>query len=109
MEFNLDIPELSWTDIPKIYLDGLTVESIELKSKIFFGFSIQKAHLNDVQRSILYNAICNEIETGCDEIQIICHTTIIDFATLYIEEISMLVKERLLSNIGKLKTDIQLI
>jgi len=61
----------SWTNIPQTYLDSLSVENIELKSKIFFGLAIQKAHLNDVQRSILYNAICNEIETGCDKIQII--------------------------------------
>lgn len=89
-----------------MYLDSLTIQSIELKNKIFFGLTIQKAHLNNVQRSILYNVICNEIETGCDKIQIICHTTIIDFAALYLEEISMLVKERLLLNIGKLNTDI---
>jgi len=106
MKFNLDVSELSWTNIPQTYLDNLTVESIELKSKIFLGLIIQKAHLNDVQRYILYNEICNEIETGCDEIQSICHTIVTDFATLYLEEISMLVKERLLSNIGKLSTDI---
>lgn len=102
-----DVPELSWTNIPQTYLDGLTIESFELKSKIFFGLTIQKAHLNDVQRSTLYNAICNEIETGCDKIQIICHTTIIDFAALYLEEISMLVKEKLLSNSDE--TDVELL
>ncbi|XP_012522997.2 MMS19 nucleotide excision repair protein homolog [Monomorium pharaonis] len=102
-----DIPELSWTNISQMYLDSLTAESIELKSKIFFGLTIQKMRLNDVQRSILYNAICNEIEKGCDKIQIICHTTIIDFAVLYLEEISMLVKERLLSNIDE--TEIELL
>ncbi|EGI62396.1 MMS19 nucleotide excision repair protein-like protein [Acromyrmex echinatior] len=101
-----DVPELSWTNIPQIYLDSLTVENIELKSKIFFGLTIQKAHLNGVQRSILYNAICNEIGTGCDKIQIICHTTIIDFATLYLEEIIMLVKERLLSNIDEMEVEL---
>ncbi|KYN36651.1 MMS19 nucleotide excision repair protein like protein [Trachymyrmex septentrionalis] len=101
-----DVPELSWTNIPQTYLDGLTVENIELKSKIFFGLTIQKAHLNGVQRSILYDAICNEIGTGCDKIQIICHTTIIDFATLYLEEIIMLVKERLLSNIDEMEVEL---
>ncbi|XP_018400128.1 PREDICTED: MMS19 nucleotide excision repair protein homolog [Cyphomyrmex costatus] len=101
-----DVPELSWTNIPQTYLDSLTVENIELKSKIFFGLTIQKAHLNDIQRSVLYNAICNEIETGCDKIQIICHTTITDFATLYLEEIVMLVKERLLSNIDEMEVEL---
>ncbi|XP_071561201.1 MMS19 nucleotide excision repair protein-like isoform X2 [Temnothorax nylanderi] len=101
-----DIPELSWTNIPQTYLDGLTIESTELKSKIFLGLMIQKAYLNDVQRSILYNAICNEIETGCDKIQSICHTTVIDFAALYLEEISMLVKERLLSNTDETEVEL---
>lgn len=101
-KFNVDVPELAWTNILQIYLDGLTVENIELKSKIFVGLTIQKAYLNDVQRTIFYNAICNEIETGCDDIQIICHTAIIDFATLYLQEILLLVKDRLLSNTGKL-------
>lgn len=104
MKFYLDVPELSWTNIPQTYLDGLIVESIELKSKIFLGLTIQKAHLNDVQRSVIYNALCNEIETGCDKIQYICHTIIIDFAALYLEEISVLVKEKLLLNTGKLNT-----
>lgn len=69
---------------------------------MFLGLTIQKAYLNDVQRSVLYNAICKEIETGCDEIQIICHTTILDFAALYLQEISLLVKERLLLDASEL-------
>ncbi|XP_011641202.1 MMS19 nucleotide excision repair protein homolog isoform X2 [Pogonomyrmex barbatus] len=101
-----DVPELSWTNIPQTYLDSLMVESTELKSKIFYGLTIQKGYLNDVQRSILYNAVCNEIETGCDEIQIVCHTTIIDFATLYHEEILTLVKERLLSNTDEIGVEL---
>ncbi|KAL0109927.1 hypothetical protein PUN28_013521 [Cardiocondyla obscurior] len=101
-----DVPELSWTNIPQTYLDGLVEESIELKSKIFLGVTIQKAHLNDVQRSVLYNAICNEIETGCDKIQSTCHSVIIDFAALYLEEISILVKERLLSNTDKMEVEL---
>ncbi|XP_071637667.1 MMS19 nucleotide excision repair protein [Temnothorax longispinosus] len=101
-----DIPELSWTNIPQTYLDGLTIKSTELKSKIFLGLMIQKAYLNDVQRSILYNAICNEIETGCDKIQSTCHTTVIDFAALYLEEISVLVKERLLSNTDETEVEL---
>lgn len=84
-----------------MYLGSLTVENIELKSKIFLGLIIQRAYLNYVQRSMLYDVICNEIETGCDKIQNICHTIIIDFATLYLEEISMLVEEKLLLNTGK--------
>ncbi|XP_067215509.1 MMS19 nucleotide excision repair protein homolog isoform X2 [Linepithema humile] len=95
-----DVPELAWVNIPQIYLDGLTAEDIELKSKIFLGLTIQKKYLNDVQRSICYNAICNEIETGCHEMQIICHTTIIDFTALYLEEI-LLVTERLSLNIDE--------
>ncbi|XP_024882237.1 MMS19 nucleotide excision repair protein homolog [Temnothorax curvispinosus] len=101
-----DIPELSWTNIPQTYLDGLTIKSTELKSKIFLGLMIQKAYLNDVQRSILYNAICNEIETGCDKIQSTCHTVVIDFAALYLEEISVLVKERLLSNTDETEVEL---
>lgn len=83
-------------------MDDLTVDNIELKSKIFVGLTIQKAYLNDVQRTIFYNAICDEIEIGCIEIQIICHTAIVDFATLYLQEILLLIKDRLLSNTGEL-------
>jgi len=100
MKYNLDVPELTWTNISQIYLDGLTAEDVELKSKMFLGLASQKKYLNDVQRSICYNAICNEIDTGCHEMQTICHTVIIDFAALYLEEILLLV-ERLSLDIGK--------
>lgn len=79
----------------------MIAKDIELKSKIFLGLTIQKKYLNNTQRSICYNAICNEIETGCHEMQIICHTTITDFAALYLEEI-LLVTERFSLNMGKL-------
>lgn len=92
---------MTWTNIPQIYLDGLTVDNIELKSKMFHGLTIQKAYLNDAQRSILYNVICNEIETGCDKVQSLCHRITIDFAALYPQEISLLVKERLLLFTGE--------
>ncbi|KAM0734168.1 MMS19 nucleotide excision repair protein [Formica fusca] len=101
-----DVPELAWTNILQIYLDDLTVDNIELKSKIFVGLTIQKAYLNDVQRTIFYNAICDEIEIGCIEIQIICHTAIVDFATLYLQEILLLIKDRLLSNTDKTRVEI---
>jgi len=102
LKFNLDIPELAWANIAQIYLNDLRVENIELKSKVFSGLTFQKAYLYDLQRSVLYNEICNEIETGCDEIQDVCHIIIIDFAALYLQEISLLIEEKLLSNIGKL-------
>jgi len=102
LKFNPDVPELAWANIPQIYLNDLTVENVELKSKVFTGLTLQKAYLHDLQRSILYNEIWNEIETGCDEIQDVCHITIIDFAALYLQEISLLIEERLLSNIGEL-------
>lgn len=89
-----------------MYLDSLTEENTELKSKIFVGLTIQKAYLNVVQRTVFYNTICNEIETGCDEIQIICHTAIIDFATLYLQEILLLIKDRLLSKTGESHTNV---
>ncbi|XP_026830696.1 MMS19 nucleotide excision repair protein homolog isoform X2 [Ooceraea biroi] len=95
------IQELAWANIPQTYLDDLTVENIELKSKVCLGLTLQKAHLNDVQRSVVYNAICNEIEAGRDEIQAVCHATIIDFAALHPQEISLLVEERLLSNMDE--------
>lgn len=102
IKFDSDIPELAWTNIIQIYLGDLeTVRNIELKSKILLGLTIQKVYLNDIQRSILYDTICNEIDTGCDEIQVICHTTILDFATLYLQEILTLVKYKLLLNSGK--------
>lgn len=101
-----DVSELAWTNILQIYLDGLVIENTELKSRIFVGLMIQKAYLNDVQRTVFYNVICNEIEAGCDEIQIICHTAIIDFATLYLQEILLLIKDRLLSKTDETRVEI---
>lgn len=102
MKFILDVPELKWTNICQMYLDGLTIENIKLRSKMFFGLVIQKLYLNEIQRSILYNAICDQIEMGCDKMQIVCHTTILEFAVLHPEEIKLLVKERFLLKAGKL-------
>lgn len=85
-----------------MYLDDLTVENIKLKSEIFLGLVIQRSHLNETQRSILYSAIYDQIETGCDKIQTICHTTILEFAVLYPQEITLFVKERFLLNAGEL-------
>ncbi|XP_014487511.1 PREDICTED: MMS19 nucleotide excision repair protein homolog [Dinoponera quadriceps] len=101
-----DIPELRWTNISQIYLDSLTAENIKLKSKIFLGLAIQKSCLNKEQRFILYNAICDQIDTGCDEIQITCHTTILEFSVLYPQEIILLVKERFLFNADEAKVDL---
>lgn len=85
-----------------MYLDGLTIENIKLRSKMFLGLAIQKPYLNETQRSVLYNALCNQIEMGCDKIQTVCHTTILEFATLYPREITLLVTERFLLNAGEL-------
>lgn len=85
-----------------MYLDGLTVENIKLRSKLFLGLVIQRSYLNETQRSILYNAIYDQIETGCDKIQTVCHTTILEFAVLYPQEITLLLKKKFLLNTGVL-------
>ncbi|XP_032684035.1 MMS19 nucleotide excision repair protein homolog isoform X2 [Odontomachus brunneus] len=101
-----DIPELRWTNISQIYLDGLAVENIKLRSKMFFGLVIQRSYLNETQRSILYNAIYDQIETGCDKIQTVCHTTILEFAVLYPQEITLLLKKRFLLNADKMTVNL---
>lgn len=74
---------------------------MELQSKILFGLTIQKAYLNEVHRTLLYDKICNLIGTNCNEIKILCHSALLSFATLYSNEISTLIKEKFQLNTGK--------
>lgn len=59
-------------------------------------------YLNEVHRSLLYDKICNLIETSCNELRMVCHAAILTFATLYPREISALIRERLPLITGKL-------
>ncbi|XP_043266247.1 MMS19 nucleotide excision repair protein [Colletes gigas] len=107
-EFNIkSVPELSWTDIPQLYLNELSTQHAELQSRILVGLTIQSLYLNEVHRNSLYDQICNLIEASCDEIRTICHTSILTFATLYPREISALVEERFQLDTDKEKIEIQ--
>ncbi|XP_050484310.1 MMS19 nucleotide excision repair protein isoform X1 [Bombus huntii] len=103
-----DVPELAWTDIPNLYLNELSTENMELQSKILFGLTIQKAYLNEVHRTLLYDKICNLIGTNCNEIKILCHSALLSFATLYSNEISTLIKEKFQLNTDEEKIEIRI-
>lgn len=89
------IPELTWTDIPQLYIDELTDKHIELKSKILIGLTIQRAYLNQTHRILLYDTICNEIDNGNVLLTKICHASLAEFATLYPNEVLTLTQEKL--------------
>ncbi|KAI4493219.1 hypothetical protein M0802_009507 [Mischocyttarus mexicanus] len=89
------IPELTWTDIPQLYIDGLNDKYIELRSKILIGLTIQRAYLNQTHRIILYDTICNEIDNGSVLLIQICHTCLVEFSILYPNEILTLTREKL--------------
>ncbi|KAF7410203.1 hypothetical protein HZH68_004584 [Vespula germanica] len=90
-----NVPELTWTDIPQLYFDELSKQSIELRIKILVGLTIQRAYLKETHRILLYDTICNEIDTGCEEMRNICHTCLAAFANLYPDEVLVLVQEKL--------------
>ncbi|XP_054016831.1 MMS19 nucleotide excision repair protein homolog [Hylaeus anthracinus] len=107
-EFNIkSVPELSWTDVPQLYLNDLSIQHTELQSRLLVGLTIQKMYLNEVHRKSLYDRICNLIEMGCNEIRTICHTSILTFATLYPRDISALVQERFQLDTDKGKVEVQ--
>ncbi|XP_015188175.1 PREDICTED: MMS19 nucleotide excision repair protein homolog [Polistes dominula] len=89
------IPELTWTDIPQLYIDGLTDNYIELRSKILIGLTIQRAYLNQTHRILLYDTVCNEIDNGNLLLIKICHACLAEFATLYPNEVLTLTQEKL--------------
>ncbi|XP_076678333.1 MMS19 nucleotide excision repair protein [Andrena cerasifolii] len=106
--FNISsIPELSWTDIPQLYLSELSTQHAELQSRILLGLTAQKMYLNEVHRSLFYDKICNLIETSCNELRMVCHESILTFATLYPREISALIRERFPLNTDEEPIEVQ--
>ncbi|XP_076241898.1 MMS19 nucleotide excision repair protein [Calliopsis andreniformis] len=99
-----DVPELSWTDIPQLYLNELSMEHMELQSKLLHGLTIQKMYLNGTHRSLLYDKICHLIETNNNEIRTI---STLAFAALYPREISTLIKERFQLNTDEAKIEVR--
>ena len=93
--FNIkDVPELSWTDIPQLYLNELSTPDTELQSLLLLGLTLQKTYLNKVHRNSLYDKICNLSETNCNELKTICYISLFSFAILYPGEILSLMKQR---------------
>nr|XP_033340790.1 MMS19 nucleotide excision repair protein homolog [Megalopta genalis] len=102
------VAELSWTDIPQLYLSELSTQHTELQSRLLVGLTLQKLYLNDIHRRCLYEKICNLIETSCNEMRIICHASILAFASLYPQEISALIKEKFKLEIGEETVKVQI-
>lgn len=101
MKYDLDVPELSWTDIPQLYLNELSTPDTELQSQLLLGLTLQKTYLNKVHRNSLYDKICNLSETNSNELKTICYTSLLSFAILYSGEISSLMKQRFSLTDGK--------
>lgn len=106
--FNIkDIPELAWTDIPQLYLNELLTPNEELQSRILSGLTLQKTYLNEVHRSLLYDKIYTLIESNSNELRALCHTSLLNFATLYPCEVTALIKEKYQLNTGE-ETKVQI-
>ncbi|XP_076650340.1 MMS19 nucleotide excision repair protein isoform X2 [Halictus rubicundus] len=101
------VPELSWTDIPQLYLSELSTEHVELQSRLLVGLTMQKLYLNEIHRSSLYEKICSLIETSCNQMRMICHASVLAFASLYPQEISVLIKEKFKLEIGEETIQVQ--
>lgn len=106
--FNIkSVPELTWTDVPQLYLNELSIQQAELQSRLLSGLTIQKMYLNEVHRNSVYDKICYLLEKNYNEMRTICHTSILTFAMLYPREISVLIQERFQLDTGKEKTETQ--
>lgn len=90
-----DVPTLTWTDIPGLYLNELSSKEMTLKSKAFVGLSLQKSFLNETQRTKLYDSICHEIDAGCPELKGPCHKVLAVFTNYHPNEILKLFDSRL--------------
>ncbi|XP_076759252.1 MMS19 nucleotide excision repair protein isoform X1 [Xylocopa sonorina] len=107
--FNIkDVPELTWTDIPQLYLNELSTDNTELLSKILLGLTVQRTNLNEARRALVYEKICSLCETSCKEIRSLCHSALLSFATLYPHEILTLIKERFQLETGEERTEVQI-
>lgn len=99
--FGTGVPELTWTDVPQLYLNELSIQQAELQSRLLSGLTIQKMYLNEVHRNSVYDKICYLLEKNYNEMRTICHTSILTFAMLYPREISVLIQERFQLDTGK--------
>ncbi|XP_034949031.1 MMS19 nucleotide excision repair protein homolog [Chelonus insularis] len=91
-----DIPELSWTDLPSLYLNELNTSNPILKSKIIEGLSIQKLSLTPSQRELIYNKLSEIIDSDTDDIVInSCYKFLIATAKDYTDEILQLIDHKL--------------
>ncbi|CAK9794946.1 MMS19 nucleotide excision repair protein [Anthophora plagiata] len=102
-----DVPELTWTDIPQLYLNEISTQSTELQLKIIFGLTVQKAYLTEAHRALFYDKICSLSGTGNNEVRTLCHSSLLSFATLYPCEISTLIKEKFQLETGEEETKIR--
>ncbi|CAG5075487.1 Similar to mms19: MMS19 nucleotide excision repair protein homolog (Xenopus laevis) [Cotesia congregata] len=94
-----DIPELTWADIPGLYLNELITEEIILKSKLIDGLAMQKLSLSENQRDLIYEKISSEIDKNQSENLITsCYNIIKTLAKLYPNEILELVDNKLKVN-----------
>ncbi|OAD54066.1 MMS19 nucleotide excision repair protein like protein, partial [Eufriesea mexicana] len=103
-----DVPELAWTDIPNLYLNELSIQNTELQTKILFGLTVQKAHLNEIHRAQLYDKICSLSEINYNDTKTLCYSSLLNFAMLYPREISALIKEKFQLDNGEEKIKIQI-
>ncbi|XP_015600942.1 MMS19 nucleotide excision repair protein homolog isoform X2 [Cephus cinctus] len=98
------LPELTWTDIPYLYLNELTTQDTELKKKILFGLTVQKRSLNELHRTSLYDRISSEIERMNNEIRGVCHTSLLSFGQLYPNEILSVINNKLSVDIDSVES-----
>lgn len=90
-----DIPELTWTDIPNLYLNELNEGEKIVKSKALIGLSIQVSSLSDTHRGNLYDRLCLEIDNGDQELKNSTHSTLLIYARRHPKEIQDILQDRL--------------
>ncbi|XP_011297077.1 MMS19 nucleotide excision repair protein homolog [Fopius arisanus] len=90
-----DVPELSWTDVPNLYLNELNEGKNSIKSKSLRGLALQVSSLSESHRQTLYDKLCGEIDAGSQEIESACHSTLSIYGRKHPQEVLQLLQARL--------------
>ncbi|XP_015111644.1 MMS19 nucleotide excision repair protein homolog [Diachasma alloeum] len=90
-----DVPELSWTDIPNLYLNELHEGENALKARALVGLAAQVSSLSEPHRQGLYGRLCEEIDAGGEELEAACHLVLSVYGREHCGEVQGLLQERL--------------
>ncbi|XP_063979262.1 MMS19 nucleotide excision repair protein homolog [Diachasmimorpha longicaudata] len=95
-----DVPELSWTDIPNLYLNELHKAESALKAKVLMGLAAQVSSLSEPHRQVLYERLCETIDAGGEDLKAAYCMVLSICGVKHCREVQMLLQERLIVNVN---------